>query len=117
MTLLRELSAEREERSAGAGCLPADCAPPRVVPGAKAIDAQFEPGVACRFLVQREALDHPGVIAGQGTIGLDVLEDLQSVEVIVMGVGGGGLLSGVGLVVKAQRPAYASWVLNPKDRM
>ncbi len=115
MTLLRELSAEREERSAGDGCLPAGCAAPRVVPGAKAIDAQFEPGVACRFLVQREAT--PGVIAGQGTIGLEVLEDLQSVEVIVMCVGGGGLLSGVGLMVKAQRPAYASWALNPKDRM
>ncbi|MCC6790735.1 MAG: pyridoxal-phosphate dependent enzyme [Thermomicrobiales bacterium] len=46
----------------------------------------------------------PHVIAGQGTIGLEILEDFPEVEQIVVGCGGGGLLSGVALAVKAIRP-------------
>jgi threonine dehydratase len=41
------------------------------------------------------------VIAGQGTIGLEILEDLPSVGVIIVPVGGGGLISGIGLAVKS----------------
>jgi threonine dehydratase len=44
------------------------------------------------------------VIAGQGTLGLEVLEQAPSLEAIVVPVGGGGLLSGVGTVMKARRP-------------
>lgn len=46
--------------------------------------------------------DNPDVIAGQGTIGLEILEQLPEVDTIVMGVGGGGLLSGVATAVKAK---------------
>ena len=46
----------------------------------------------------------PRVIAGQGTVALEVLEQMPELEVLVVPVGGGGLLSGVALAVKALRP-------------
>jgi len=44
------------------------------------------------------------VIAGQGTIGLDILEDLPKVNSIIVPVGGGGLISGIGVAVKSIKP-------------
>jgi threonine dehydratase len=46
----------------------------------------------------------PAIIAGQGVVGLEILEDVPDVETIVVPVGGGGLLSGIALAVKSQRP-------------
>ncbi len=48
--------------------------------------------------------DDPLVIAGQGTIGLEIIEELQDVEAIVVPIGGGGLISGVAFAVKTLRP-------------
>ena len=48
--------------------------------------------------------DNAHVIAGQGTIALEILEQTPSVEAIVAPVGGGGLLAGIGTVIKARRP-------------
>lgn len=48
--------------------------------------------------------DDPKVIAGQGTIGLEILEDLPEVEAVVVPVGGGGLISGVAFAIKTLRP-------------
>ncbi|HZE39269.1 MAG TPA: threonine ammonia-lyase [Stackebrandtia sp.] len=48
--------------------------------------------------------DHPDVIAGQGTVALEILEQCPEVKTIVAGVGGGGLISGIGVVCKALRP-------------
>ncbi|WP_433438589.1 threonine ammonia-lyase [Nonomuraea sp. CA-141351] len=48
--------------------------------------------------------DHPLVIAGQGTVGLEIVEDSPEVEVVLVPVGGGGLASGVSTAVKALRP-------------
>jgi threonine dehydratase len=50
------------------------------------------------------AFDDPQVIAGQGTIGLELAEQLQEVEVVVIPVGGGGLASGVALALRELRP-------------
>lgn len=47
----------------------------------------------------------PLVIAGQGTIALEILDDLPDVEVVVLPVGGGGLISGVALALKTLNPA------------
>jgi len=44
------------------------------------------------------------VIAGQGTIGLELLEDLPAIDVAVVPLGGGGLVSGIALALKMQRP-------------
>jgi threonine dehydratase len=48
--------------------------------------------------------DDPEVIAGQGTIGLEVLSQCPDVDVIVVPVSGGGLVSGIGIAVRASRP-------------
>jgi threonine dehydratase len=48
--------------------------------------------------------DDPEVIAGQGTLGLEILEDLPEVNTVVVPVGGGGLAAGVTLAVKEGRP-------------
>jgi len=49
--------------------------------------------------------DDVAVIAGQGTVGLEILADLPDVDVVLVQVGGGGLVSGVAAAVKALRPA------------
>jgi len=49
--------------------------------------------------------NHPDVIAGAGTVALEVLEDLPDADTIIVPVGGGGLLSGVALAAKGVRPA------------
>lgn len=48
--------------------------------------------------------DHRDIIAGQGTVGLEILEQCPEVRTIVVGVGGGGLAAGLALAVKALRP-------------
>jgi threonine dehydratase len=48
--------------------------------------------------------DQPEVIAGQGTVGLELDRDLRELDAVVVPTGGGGLLSGVGLVLRALRP-------------
>ena len=57
--------------------------------------------------------DHPAVIAGQGTIGLEIVADLPDVEVVLVPVGGGGLGSGVATAVKALRPSTAVIGVEP----
>lgn len=50
------------------------------------------------------AFDDPEIIAGQGTVGLEILEQLPDVETVFVPVGGGGLASGVALALKSQKP-------------
>lgn len=48
--------------------------------------------------------DHPHIIAGQGTIGLEILEQVSNPDAIIVPVGGGGLLAGIAIAVKALSP-------------
>ncbi|WP_007023326.1 threonine ammonia-lyase [Saccharomonospora iraqiensis] len=48
--------------------------------------------------------DHPDIIAGQGTVGLEILEQLPEVATVLVATGGGGLVGGVAAAVKAERP-------------
>ena len=48
--------------------------------------------------------DDPDVIAGQGTLGLELLEDIDDLELLIVPLGGGGLLAGTALAIKHQRP-------------
>ena len=48
--------------------------------------------------------DHPHVIAGQGTIGLEMLEQVPDVDTVLVQISGGGLISGIALALKSQRP-------------
>ena len=49
--------------------------------------------------------DDPHMVAGHGTIGLEILEDLPEVDVIFVPVGGGGLISGIATAIKLKKPA------------
>lgn len=59
--------------------------------------------------------DSAEVIAGQGTVGLEVLEEVPDVEAIVVPVGGGGLLAGVAAAVKALRPEVRVLGVEPEQ--
>lgn len=50
------------------------------------------------------AFDDDNVIAGQGTIGIEIIEDLQDIDVILVPVGGGGLIAGISVAVKTLSP-------------
>lgn len=53
--------------------------------------------------------DDPVLIAGQGTIALEILDDLPQVTDIIVSIGGGGLMAGVGTVIKALKPLVRIW--------
>jgi threonine dehydratase len=70
--------------------------------------------VAARDGLDRiHGFDDPRVIAGQGTMALEILEDLPDVEAIVVPTGGAGLLAGVALVAKALRPTVRIIAVEP----
>jgi threonine dehydratase len=48
--------------------------------------------------------DDPEIIAGQGTLGLEIIEDLPEVDAVLVPVGGGGLAAGLALAIKGSRP-------------
>lgn len=66
---------------------------------AKAVELQQQHGYT--FV---HPFDDPKVIAGQGTIGLEILEQLPDVDAVVVPIGGGGLISGVAFAIKTLRP-------------
>src|SRR5579872_537583 len=57
--------------------------------------------VAERGLTYIHPFDDPQLVAGQGTLGLEVYEDVPGVDVVVIPIGGGGLISGVSMALKA----------------
>jgi len=65
---------------------------------ARAMEIQKETGAA--FV---HPFDDPKVIAGQGTIALEILEDLPGVDTVLVPIGGGGLISGISLFMKGER--------------
>jgi threonine dehydratase len=91
--------------------------------GGRVIKAPFErwwqtfqerayPGIEATFI---HAFDDPYVMAGNGTIALEILEDLPDVEAIVIPWGGGGLACGIAVAMRALKPAcrlYAAEVAS-----
>ncbi len=57
-----------------------------------------------RDLTLVHPFDDPYIIAGQGTVGLEIVEDVPDVTAVISGIGGGGLISGVSVAVKSQHP-------------
>jgi threonine dehydratase len=69
-----------------------------------------EADAEARRVAERDGLTYlhafadPAVIAGRGTVGLEIMEDAPDTDLLLVAIGGGGLISGVGLAVKALRP-------------
>jgi threonine dehydratase len=66
-----------------------------------------------RGLLFLHPFDDSEVIAGHGTVGLEILDDLPEVDVVVVGIGGGGLISGVAAAVREQRPRTRVYGVEP----
>ncbi|HUX33459.1 MAG TPA: threonine/serine dehydratase [Gemmatimonadaceae bacterium] len=58
--------------------------------------------------------DDPRVVAGQGTVGIEILEDLADADAIVVPVGGGGLLSGIAIAAKHLKPSIRVFGVEPE---
>ncbi len=67
--------------------------------------SRAESVAAARGLTMVPPFDHPWIIAGQGTCGLEIVEQRPSITVVYVPMGGGGLISGVAVAVNALRPA------------
>ncbi len=68
-----------------------------------------------RGMVFVHPFDDPLVVAGQGTIGLEILQDRPDVDMVFVPVGGGGLISGVAHLLKALRPQCRIIGVEPED--
>jgi len=64
-----------------------------------------EAEAAARGLTMVPPFDHADIIAGQGTIGVEILEDWADVETVLVPIGGGGMASGVAAWIKRAKPA------------
>lgn len=74
-------------------------------------ESRAYPGVEGTFI---HAFDDPFVMAGNGTIGLEILEDLPEVDALVIPWGGGGLACGIATAVRARRPACRLYAAEVK---
>lgn len=66
--------------------------------------AEADTLVASQGLTYIHGFDAPAIIAGQGTMGLEILQQVPDVDAIVCPVGGGGLIAGLALAVKSLKP-------------
>lgn len=55
-------------------------------------------------IIMLPPFDHPAIIAGQGTIGLEIAEELPEVETVIVPLSGGGLIAGIAAAIKGLRP-------------
>ncbi|XP_043793414.1 L-threonine ammonia-lyase-like [Apis laboriosa] len=55
-------------------------------------------------MVYINGYDHPDIVAGQGTLGLEIVEQVPNIDAVVIPIGGGGLIAGVALAVKSLHP-------------
>lgn len=67
-----------------------------------------------RNLTLVHPFDHPHIAAGQGTVGLEILEQAPEVTKVVVGVGGGGLIGGLALAIKSLRPDVKVYGVEPE---
>jgi threonine dehydratase len=70
--------------------------------------------VSDQGLTEIPPFDHADIIAGQGTIGLEIIEDWPEVDTILVPLSGGGLLSGIALAVKSVNPDIRVLGISPE---
>lgn len=84
-------------------------------------ETQDEAGVEVERLAREDGLtpippfDHPDIVAGQGTIGLELAEELPDVATVLVGLSGGGLAGGLALALKSMRPEARVIGLSPDN--
>lgn len=82
-------------------------------------DVWDEADRAARIAAERDGLAYvhafadPAVVAGQGTVGLEILEDAPETDVLLVAIGGGGLISGIATAAKALRPGVRVIGIEP----
>lgn len=77
----------------------------------KALDERSFPGANGTFI---HPFDDDNFIAGHGTMGLEILEDLPDAAVVIASIGGGGLITGVGSAIKALKPGIKVFGVEPE---
>ena len=77
----------------------------------KALDDRSFPGVEGTFV---HPFDDHNFIAGHGTMALEILEDAPDTKAVIASIGGGGLITGVGSLLKALRPEIKIWGVEPE---
>jgi threonine dehydratase len=77
----------------------------------KALDESSFPGADGTFI---HPFDDDNFIAGHGTMGLEILEDLPDAAVVIASIGGGGLITGVGSAIKALKPGIKVFGVEPE---
>jgi threonine dehydratase len=75
--------------------------------------AKAEEEAASRGLTMVPPFDHEWIIAGQGTLGLEILEQLRGIGTVLVPIGGGGLISGVAAAIKQSPPDVAVIGVEP----
>jgi threonine dehydratase len=66
-----------------------------------------------RSLTFVHPFDDEAIMAGQGTVGLEILEQLDTVDDVVVSIGGGGLIAGIAVAIKEQRPSVRVYGVEP----
>ena len=56
------------------------------------------------LIIPKNSFDHPDILAGQGTMGLEILEQVPDLDAAIIPVGGGGLIAGVAKALKTMKP-------------
>ena len=77
----------------------------------KTLDARAFPGIEGTFI---HPFDDQNFIAGHGTMGLEILEDLPETVAVIAAIGGGGLITGVGSAIKALNPRVKVFGVEPE---
>jgi threonine dehydratase len=80
---------------------------PTIADAFAAVDAHVAAGMAAVH-----PFDHPAMMAGNGTVGLEVVEQVPDVTDVVVSVGGGGLMTGVTVAIKGRRPDVRVWAVE-----
>src|SRR2546430_14233717 len=62
-----------------------------------------------------DGYDDPAIIAGQGTMGIEIVDQVKDVDAVIVPVGGAGLIAGVSLAVKALRPQTEVIAVEPEN--
>lgn len=66
-------------------------------------------------LIAFSSYDHPAILAGAGTMGLEIMEQVKNVDAVIIPVGGGGLIAGVSVAIKTLSPNTVV-IVSPKLR-